>query len=151
MEYVEGEHLDPWCDARKLSIPERLRLFLQARSKPRTQHDARDRGTEANVCQGLFVLTLRAKRPLPTYPGLTFRRLSSAEEHDSPEFSAALWYQHWSRYHADRLRIGRIPRIAGAVILPGRRIMADLTGGIRCGTAEQVSLHFIRSQVANKA
>ena len=29
MEYVEGEHLDVYCDVRKLSIPERLRLFLQ--------------------------------------------------------------------------------------------------------------------------
>lgn len=29
MDYVEGEHLDVYCDSRKLSIPERLRLFLQ--------------------------------------------------------------------------------------------------------------------------
>lgn len=29
MEYVEGEHLDVWCDAQKLGIAERLRLFLQ--------------------------------------------------------------------------------------------------------------------------
>lgn len=29
MEYVEGEHLDAWCDARKLGIDKRLQLFLQ--------------------------------------------------------------------------------------------------------------------------
>ena len=29
MEYVEGEHLDAYCDARKLGIDERLQLFLQ--------------------------------------------------------------------------------------------------------------------------
>ena len=29
MEYVEGEHLDVFCDARKLGIRERLQLFLQ--------------------------------------------------------------------------------------------------------------------------
>jgi serine/threonine-protein kinase len=29
MEYVEGEHLDAYCDARKLGISERLGLFLQ--------------------------------------------------------------------------------------------------------------------------
>ena len=29
MEYVEGEHLDTWCDARKLPVLDRLRLFLQ--------------------------------------------------------------------------------------------------------------------------
>ncbi len=29
MEYVEGEHFDTWCDARSLSIAERLRLFLR--------------------------------------------------------------------------------------------------------------------------
>lgn len=28
MEYVDGEHLDVYCDHRKLEIPERLRLFL---------------------------------------------------------------------------------------------------------------------------
>jgi len=28
MEYVDGEHLDVYCDNRKLEIPERLRLFL---------------------------------------------------------------------------------------------------------------------------
>ena len=28
MEYVEGEHFDGYCDARRLSVPERLRLFL---------------------------------------------------------------------------------------------------------------------------
>lgn len=28
MEYVEGERIDRWCDARCLSIPDRLRLFL---------------------------------------------------------------------------------------------------------------------------
>lgn len=29
MEYVEGENLDTWCDARKLPVLDRLRLFLQ--------------------------------------------------------------------------------------------------------------------------
>lgn len=29
MEYVDGEHLDAWCNARQLAIVERLRLFLQ--------------------------------------------------------------------------------------------------------------------------
>ncbi|MGC2618636.1 MAG: serine/threonine-protein kinase, partial [Acidobacteriaceae bacterium] len=29
MDYVEGEHLDVYCDSRKLSISDRLRLFLQ--------------------------------------------------------------------------------------------------------------------------
>ncbi len=29
MEYVEGDHLDVWCDARTLPIPDRLRLFLR--------------------------------------------------------------------------------------------------------------------------
>lgn len=29
MDYVDGEHLDVYCDARRLSITERLRLFLQ--------------------------------------------------------------------------------------------------------------------------
>jgi serine/threonine-protein kinase len=29
MEYVEGDHLDTWCDARTLPIPDRLRLFLR--------------------------------------------------------------------------------------------------------------------------
>jgi serine/threonine protein kinase/tetratricopeptide (TPR) repeat protein len=29
MEYVEGEHLDEYCDARNLSVAERLRVFLQ--------------------------------------------------------------------------------------------------------------------------
>ena len=29
MEYVEGEHLDEYCDARKMSIRDRLQLFLQ--------------------------------------------------------------------------------------------------------------------------
>lgn len=29
MEYVDGEHLDAYCDVRKLGIAERLRLFLQ--------------------------------------------------------------------------------------------------------------------------
>jgi len=29
MEYVEGEHLDVYCDARKLGVTERLELFLQ--------------------------------------------------------------------------------------------------------------------------
>jgi len=29
MEYVEGEHLDEYCDARNLGIAERLRVFLQ--------------------------------------------------------------------------------------------------------------------------
>ena len=29
MEYVEGERIDAWCDARALSIDERLRLFLK--------------------------------------------------------------------------------------------------------------------------
>jgi eukaryotic-like serine/threonine-protein kinase len=28
MEYVDGEHLDTWCDENKLGIPERLQLFL---------------------------------------------------------------------------------------------------------------------------
>ncbi|MFZ0337746.1 MAG: protein kinase [Terracidiphilus sp.] len=28
MEYVDGEHLDAYCDHRKLGVPERLRLFL---------------------------------------------------------------------------------------------------------------------------
>jgi serine/threonine-protein kinase len=29
LEYVSGERIDHWCDARKLSIAERLRLFMQ--------------------------------------------------------------------------------------------------------------------------
>ena len=29
MEYVDGEHLDAWCDRRRLGIAARLRLFLQ--------------------------------------------------------------------------------------------------------------------------
>lgn len=29
MEYVDGEHLDTYCDEHKLGVPERLRLFLQ--------------------------------------------------------------------------------------------------------------------------
>lgn len=29
LEYVAGERIDHWCDARKLAIPERLRLFMQ--------------------------------------------------------------------------------------------------------------------------
>src|SRR5690606_14181766 len=28
MEYVEGERIDRWCDARQLGVDERLRLFL---------------------------------------------------------------------------------------------------------------------------
>jgi serine/threonine protein kinase/tetratricopeptide (TPR) repeat protein len=30
MEYVEGEHLDDYCDARRLTVLDRLQLFLQA-------------------------------------------------------------------------------------------------------------------------
>jgi len=29
MEYVDGEHLDTYCDGHKLGIPERLQLFLR--------------------------------------------------------------------------------------------------------------------------
>ena len=29
LEYVQGERLDQWCDARRLGVPERLRLFMQ--------------------------------------------------------------------------------------------------------------------------
>src|SRR4051812_11188930 len=29
LEYVDGERIDRWCDARKLGIPERLALLLQ--------------------------------------------------------------------------------------------------------------------------
>ncbi len=29
MEYVDGEHLDTWCDSKQLGIAERLRLFVQ--------------------------------------------------------------------------------------------------------------------------
>lgn len=29
LEYVQGERLDQWCDARSLGVPERLRLFMQ--------------------------------------------------------------------------------------------------------------------------
>jgi serine/threonine protein kinase/Flp pilus assembly protein TadD len=40
MEYVQGEYLNDWCDAQRLDIRERLRLFLQVLEAVQYAHDA---------------------------------------------------------------------------------------------------------------
>jgi len=41
MEYVDGVHIDAYCRENKLSIPERLQLFLKVCEAVSTAHKAR--------------------------------------------------------------------------------------------------------------